>query len=60
MSMPVDSVEEGLTMITQSMTKAAMPKALARGPNVAAMRGKRVEENHHRLEPLVNCQNSRE
>ena len=54
MSMPVDSVEEESTITLQSMTKAQIWKALASGPKVAAIRGKRVEENHHRLKLSVS------
>lgn len=48
-SVPSASVEVLSTTTRQSMTKAQMLNAVAKGPNVPAIRGKRVEENHHRL-----------
>ena len=50
-SVPSASVEALLTMTLQSITRAHILKAVAKGPKVPATSGKRVEENHHRLWP---------
>lgn len=45
----IDVVEDGSRMTLQSMMSAQKLNEDAMGPNVPAMSGNRVDENHHRL-----------